>query len=252
MLLEQLPLQAPVRLPLLGQLPLGVAVLCLPPARLLLCLVQLTLQGADSLSHLEDQSQRSSWTHKTGLTARCLWAHESYVRDSLHHYGSEPMQQHHSGFWSVCCHVSVRFTRSFCSLAILCSSSIWSLSSLIFLSSLPMVLVRTDLFLHNNTNTLATYGTAIVYRRGQWKTRFICSIQSPFILDNDDPDGCAIVMAVGHKWQNLWKTLQTIWGEYRWFNTYTTLIYVVMEPQIKRTIYEGASKDSRPTWKVKK
>lgn len=53
-LVEQLPLQPAARLPLLGQLPLGVTVLRLLPARLLLGLVQLTLQRADPLRHLED------------------------------------------------------------------------------------------------------------------------------------------------------------------------------------------------------
>lgn len=60
-LLQQLPLQPPARLPLLSQLSLGVAVLRVLPARLLLRLVQLALQGADPLGHLEDQSQSGGW-----------------------------------------------------------------------------------------------------------------------------------------------------------------------------------------------
>ena len=44
-------------------------------------------------------------------------------------------------------------TRSFCSLAILCSSSIWSVSSLILLSSLLTLFASTDLFLHKHTHT---------------------------------------------------------------------------------------------------
>ena len=69
-LVEQLPLQPAARLPLLGQLSLGAAVLRLLPARLLLRLVHLALQGADPLGHLEDQSQSGGlvWTHRTGQT----------------------------------------------------------------------------------------------------------------------------------------------------------------------------------------
>jgi len=59
-LVEQLPLQAAVAFPLIGQLSLGVAVLRLLPARFLLRLVQLTLQGADPLGHLQNQSQSSA------------------------------------------------------------------------------------------------------------------------------------------------------------------------------------------------
>ncbi len=58
-LVEQLPLQSAARLPLLGQLSLSVAVLCILPARLLLHFVELTLQSAHPLGHLEDQSQSS-------------------------------------------------------------------------------------------------------------------------------------------------------------------------------------------------
>lgn len=66
-LVEQLSLQPPVRLPLLGQLSLGVAVLRLLPARLLLCLVQLALQRADPLGHLQDQSElQLVWIAGTG------------------------------------------------------------------------------------------------------------------------------------------------------------------------------------------
>lgn len=53
-LVQQLFLQSAVCLPLVGELPLGVAVLRVLPARLLLHLVQLALQGADPLVHLEE------------------------------------------------------------------------------------------------------------------------------------------------------------------------------------------------------
>lgn len=68
-LLQQLPLQPAARLPLLSQLSVGVAVLRLLPARLLLRLVQLALQGTDPLGHLEDQSQSGGWFgHIRGAT----------------------------------------------------------------------------------------------------------------------------------------------------------------------------------------
>lgn len=53
-LLQQLPLQPGVGLPLLSQFPLRVAGLRFFPAGLLLCLVQLALQRSDPLGHLGD------------------------------------------------------------------------------------------------------------------------------------------------------------------------------------------------------
>lgn len=85
-LLQQLPLQPAARLPLLSQLSLGVAVLRLLPARLLLRLVQLALQGADPLSHLEDQSQSSGWFGHIRGAMYGLPIFDIYLHLSLYFY----------------------------------------------------------------------------------------------------------------------------------------------------------------------
>ncbi|MED6261870.1 hypothetical protein ATANTOWER_011141 [Ataeniobius toweri] len=71
-LVEQLPLKSAAGLPLLSQLPLEVAVLRLLPGRLLLSLVQLTLQGAEPLGHLQNQTQRSAQYWHSFLKSKSL------------------------------------------------------------------------------------------------------------------------------------------------------------------------------------
>lgn len=152
MLIQQILLQSVAGLPLLSQLSLGVAVLRLLPARFLLCLVQLALQRADPLGHLEKPITKLQESHnKTTL----------YVTSNTARPRAKPVSLCST---AICVKLCVCITRSFCSLAILCSSSIWSLSSLILLSSLVIVFVRAVLFLCKQTHAFIWCHSLSPYR----------------------------------------------------------------------------------------